>query len=374
MLPWLDGARAGNPHAAHQAGRAAAAAIEQAADEVAALLGVRASEIVFTSGATEANHLALRGLRHAMADVAASAIEHPSVLACLGRLAAEGVRCRVLPVDAMGRVDPARRGGPRTLVSVIAASNEIGTRQDLAAIVRTVHAAGGLVHSDATQIVARAPFDAGALGLDAATISGHKLYGPMGVGALFVRAGLPLTPMLEGGGQQGGRRAGTMPVALAVGLGAACRIVQAERAAEAERLDTLARRFWAGLRAAWPSARLNGVPFDLPGCLSVTLPGIDAADLLLDVPDLALSTGAACASNAQRPSHVLTAIGLDAAAAQASLRVGLGRFTSADEVDEAVTQLGAALRARAPQAARRICSCRRGTMKSANARTRGSRC
>jgi cysteine desulfurase len=352
MLPWLDGARAGNPHAAHRAGRAAAAAIEQAADAVAALLGVRAAEIVFTSGATEANHLALHGLSHATEDVAASAIEHPSVLACVERLAAEGARCRVLPVDAMGRVNPASMAAGRTLVSVIAASNEIGTRQDLAAIARAVHAAGGLVHSDATQIVARVPFDAGALGLDAATISGHKLYGPMGVGALFVRSGLRLVPMLEGGGQQGGRRSGTVPVALVVGLGAACRLVQVERAAEAVRLEALARRFWAGLCAAWPTARLNGVPFDLPGCLSVTLPGIDAADLLLDVPDLALSTGAACASGAQRPSHVLTAIGLDAAAAHASLRVGIGRFTTEAAVDDAVRQLGAALRARAPRAAR----------------------
>jgi len=352
MLPWLDGARAGNPHAAHRAGREAAVAVEQATDAVATLLGVRASEIVFTSGATEANHLALHGLHHGMEAVAASAIEHPSVLACLDRLAEEGVPCRVLAVDAAGRVHPAELGAVRTLVSVIAASNEIGTRQDLGAIVRAVHAGGGIVHSDATQIVGRAPFDAGALGLDAATISGHKLYGPMGVGALFVRAGLPLTPMLKGGGQQGGRRAGTVPVALAVGLGAACRIVQAERTADAERLDTLARRFWGGLHALWPAARLNGAPFDLPGCLSVTLPGIDAADLLLDVPDLAVSTGAACASNTQRPSHVLTAIGLDAAAAQASLRIGLGRFTTAADVDEAVTLLGAALRARAPQAVR----------------------
>jgi cysteine desulfurase len=352
MLPWLDGVRAGNPHAAHRAGRAAAAAIEAAADAVAALLGVRAAEIVFTSGATEGNHLALRGLRHAVEDFAASAIEHPSVLACLERLAAEGARCRIIGVDAMGRVDPAGIATGRTLVSVIAASNEIGTRQDLAAIVRSAHATGGLVHSDATQIVARAPLDAGALGLDAATISGHKLYGPMGVGALFVRSGLRLAPLLEGGGQQGGRRSGTVPVALAVGLGAACRLVQAERTAETARLDTLARRFWAGLRAAWPESQLNGVPFDLPGCLSVTLPGVDAADLLLDVPDLALSTGAACASGAQRPSHVLTAIGLDAAAAQASLRVGLGRFTTEAEVDAAVRQLGEALRARGPRAAR----------------------
>jgi cysteine desulfurase len=346
MLPWLGGPFAGNPHAAHRAGRAAALAIERAADAVAALLGVRASEIVFTSGATEANHLALLGLAPEGYAVAVSAIEHPSVLTCRDRLAAQGRRCHVLPVDAAGRLDPAAfsavLAAPPALVSVIAASNEIGTRQDIAAIVRAVHGAGGLVHSDATQILARAPFNAGALDLDAATMSGHKLYGPMGVGVLFVRSGLTLAPLLAGGGQQGGRRAGTVPVALAVGLGEACRILRAERDTEAQRLDVLARRFWAGLRTAFPAARLNGVPFDLPG--------VDAADLLPDVPDLMLATGAACASDTGKPSHVLTAIGLDATAARATLRVGLGRFTTAVEVDEAVRQLAAAVQARARSA------------------------
>ncbi len=351
MLPWMDAQAAGNPHASHRGGRAAAVAIEQAADEVAALLGVRPSEIVFTSGATEANHLALRGLRHAVRGFVASSIEHASVLACLDALAAEGVRCRTIEVDGTGRVvahslRAVLADGP-SLVSIIAASNEIGTRQDLAAIGREVHAAGGLLHSDATQILARAPFPAGALGVDAATLSGHKLYGPMGIGALFVRTGLTLAPLLRGGGQQGGRRSGTVPVVLAVGLGAACAIIREERQAEAARLDRLARRLWQGLARTWPAARLNGVPFDLPGCLNVTLPGIDAADLLFDVPELMLSTGSACAGHDQTPSHVLTAIGLDAAAAQSSLRIGLGRFTTEGDVDEAVRRLASALRARA---------------------------
>jgi cysteine desulfurase len=352
MLPWLAPERAGNPHAAHRAGRSAAAAVEAAADDVACLLGVRPSEIVFTSGATEANHLALLGLRGGVRTVAVSAIEHASVLGSLERLTAAGLRCHILPVDARGYVQPGALTAPLAegpaLVSVIAASNEIGTRQDLATIADMVHAAGGLLHTDAAQAVGRVPVDAGRLGIDAATISAHKLYGPMGVGALYARAGLSLAAEFRGGGQQGGRRSGTVPVALAVGLGRACRIICAERETEALRLDGLARRFWDAVRAAWPEAQLNGVPFALPGCLSVTLPGVDAADLLLDVPDLMLSTGSACESEQQRPSHVLSAIGLDPCAAQATLRISLGRFTTAVEVERATAQLATALRARRP--------------------------
>ncbi len=345
MLPWFDPAAAGNPHAAtHRAGWRAAEAVERARGQVAALIGVRPGEIVFTSGATEANNLALLGAVPAGWPVAVSAIEHASVTACLPVLTARGHPVHVLPVDGAGRVDLAALETvleqSRAFVSVMSASNEIGTIQPLAEIAALGRCHGAILHSDAAQ----SPMTA-LPGIDLLSLSAHKLYGPMGIGALFIRDGLALQPFLQGGGQQEGRRPGTVPVALAVGFGAACALAAERRAADAVRIASLRERLWAGLAAALPGIRRNSpVENCLPGCLNIALPGIDAADLLLGLPELAIATGSACASGSALPSPVLTAIGLAPELAHGSLRFGLGRTTTEAEIDRAVALLTAAVR------------------------------
>jgi cysteine desulfurase len=341
MLPWLDPAAAGNPHAAtHRAGWRAAAAVDTARSQVAALIGARSGEIVFTSGATEANNLALLGAVPAGWTIAVSAIEHASVMACLPVLAKRGHPVRILPVDGTGRVDLAAldavlHAGP-TLVSVMSANNEIGTLQPLGAIGALCRRHGALFHSDAVQSPGTAALDVRALGVDLLSLSGHKLYGPMGIGALFIRDGLALTPLLAGGGQQEGRRPGTVPVALAVGFGAACVLAATRRGDDAARMQRLRERLHDGLAAALPALIRNSPATDcLPGCLNVAIPGVDAADVLLALPELAIATGSACSSGGTGPSPVLLAIGRSAELAHASFRFGLGRSTTDAEIDRA---------------------------------------
>lgn len=350
MRPWLDPDAVGNPHAArHRPGWRAAEAIDAARGEVAALIGARPGEILFTGGATEANNLALLGGTPAGWPVIASAIEHPSVLACLPELAARGHRTATLPVGPDGTADldalKTLLAGRPALVSLMAANNEIGTIQPLAEAARICAEAGALLHSDAVQMLSTGAVDVRALAF--LSLSGHKLYGPMGIGALFVREGKALRPLLLGGGQQQGRRAGTLPTTLCVGLGAACRLARQRRPADAQRLTVLRERLFAALRHELPDLRRNGSPdHGLPGCLNVSVPGLDAADLLLDLPDLALSTGSACSTGSPEPSHVLRAIGLSPEEAYGSLRFGLGRGTTEDEIDRAAARIIEAIRAR----------------------------
>ncbi|OWJ68445.1 cysteine desulfurase family protein [Inquilinus limosus] len=352
MRPWLDPAAVGNPHAArHRPGWRAAEAIDAARAEVAALVGARPGEILFTGGATEANNLALLGGTPEGWPAVASAIEHPSVLACLPELAARGHRTATLPVGADGTadLDALRKllAGRPALVSLMAANNEIGTIQPLEDAARICAEAGALLHTDAVQILSTGTIDVRALDLAFLSLSGHKLYGPMGIGALFVREGIPLRPLLHGGGQQQGRRAGTLPTALCIGLGAACRIARQRRSADAKHLTILRERLFAALRHELPDLRRNGsAEHGLPGCLNVSLPGLDAADLLLDLPELALSTGSACSTGSPEPSHVLRAIGLSPEAAHGSLRFGLGRGTTEADVDRATARIAEAIRAR----------------------------
>ena len=352
MRPWLDPAAVGNPHAArHRPGWRAAEAIDAARAEVAGLVGARPGEILFTGGATEANNLALLGGTPEGWPVVASAIEHPSVLACLPELAARGHRTATLPVGPDGTADldalKTLLAGRPALVSLMAANNEIGTIQPLEDAARICAEAGALLHSDAVQMLSTGAVDVRALDLAFLSLSGHKLYGPMGIGALFVREGTALRPRLLGGGQQEGRRAGTLPTALCVGLGAACRIARQRRTADAQRLTALRERLFAALQRELPDLRRNGsADHGLPGCLNVSLPGLDAADLLLDLPDLALSTGSACSTGSPEPSHVLRAIGLTPEEAHGSLRFGLGRGTTEADVDRAAALLVAAITAR----------------------------
>lgn len=349
MLPWLGADHAGNPHSAHPAGWRAERAVEIAREQVAALIGARPSEIVLTSGATEANNLALTG--PAPRRLVVSAIEHPSVLASAAALRRDGVVVETVPVDAGGRVDPdgvermlASGGG---LVSVMAANNEIGTVQPVAAIADACRRHGALCHTDAVQALATRALDVAATPVDLVSLSGHKLYGPQGVGALYVRGGTTIAPLLRGGAQERGRRAGTVPVALAVGLGAACAEAARRRESDAARLVALRERLFGALAESCPGLRRTGAPdATLPGCLSVVLPGVDAADLLLDLPGLAVSTGSACSTGSDAPSHVLQAIGLPPEAIHGSLRFGVGRFTTEAEIDEAAAMLAGALCAR----------------------------
>jgi cysteine desulfurase len=348
MLPWLGEGAVGNPHAArHRAGWRAADGIDRARAEIAALIGATPGEIVFTSGATEANNLALLGAVPGGWQVIASAIEHAGVLACLPVLAARGHRTALAPVDRRGFVDlpwlDRRLGEGPALVSVMSANNEIGSEQPLAEIAALCRRHGAILHVDATQSLTTRPIDVAGLGIDLLSLSGHKLYGPMGIGALFARDGLALAPMLHGSGQQAGRRSGTVPVALAVGLGAACRLAQMQRDDDERRLRVLRERLHAGLTATIPGLRRNS-PMErcLAGCLNMSLPGIDAADLLLDLPDIALSTGSACGGGG--PSHVLSAIGLTDPEAHGSIRFGLGRSTTEADIDRTVAALAEAAR------------------------------
>lgn len=356
MLPWFA-ERFGNPHSAeHAMGRQAEAAVEQARAQVAALIGAEPREVVFTSGATESNNIAIKGAaRHAATAgdprrrVVTVATEHKCVLESVADLRAEGFDPVVLPVRSDGLLDPdvldRALAVPTLLVSVMAVNNEIGVVQDLAGLAALARRAGALFHTDAAQGFGKLPLDVGAAGIDLLSISGHKVYGPKGVGALYVRRRprVRLAPLFSGGGQERGLRAGTLPVPLIVGLGEAARLAQAEMAAEAARLAGLRDRLLARLEAALPGIVVNGsLASRIPGNLNITFPVAAAGALMAAVPALCLSTGSACSSAELEPSYVLRALGLSDAAAARTLRIGIGRFTSPAEIDFAAEALARA--------------------------------
>ncbi|MGC8522804.1 MAG: cysteine desulfurase family protein [Acidibrevibacterium sp.] len=356
MLPYFSEAF-GNPHSAeHALGREAEAAVERARAEVAALIGASLREIIFTSGATESNNLAIKGAARFAARMGSPkrrvitvATEHKCVLEATRDLAEEGFEPVFLPVSGDGRLDPAALGAalvtPTLLVSVMAANNETGVLHDIAALAALARDCGALFHTDAAQAAGKIPLDVAAQGIDLLSISGHKLYGPKGIGALYVRhrPRVRLAPLFSGGGQERGLRSGTLPAPLIVGFGEACRIARAEMAAEGERLAALRDRLLARLSAAIPGIALNGSrEHRLAGNLNLAFPGARAETLLADLPDLCLSTGSACSSAAIEPSYVLRAMGVAPEIAAASLRIGIGRFTSAAEIDTAAEMLIAA--------------------------------
>ncbi|GAB6967757.1 IscS subfamily cysteine desulfurase [Komagataeibacter kakiaceti JCM 25156] len=349
MLPWFTRHFA-NPHSLdHAAGRAAHDAVEQARADVAALLGAQAREIVFTSGATEANNLAIKGaVRHLRergdprARVVTVATEHKCVLESVRDLGREGCEPVILPVRPDGMLDPdvlARAlEVPTLLVSIMAANNETGVLQDLATLAPLVRASGALLHSDLAQAAGKVDVDVRAWDLDLASVSAHKLYGPKGVGALYVRRRprVRLAPLFSGGGQERGLRSGTLPAPLVIGFGAACRIARAEGTAERARVARLRDRLLAALRAGCGGVHVHGdMTARLAGNLNLRFEGVRAVDLLAAVPELCLSTGSACSSAEVVPSYVLTAMGLDTARAAQGLRLAVGRYTSAADVDRA---------------------------------------
>ena len=353
MLPWFT-ERFGNPHSAeHAMGRQAEQAVEAARAQVAALIGADPREIVLTSGATESNNIAIKGAARFHAArfntsserrrIVTVATEHKCVLESVADLAAEGFEPVMLPVGADGLLDPAVLAEalrvPTLLVSVMAVNNETGVVQDLPTLAAITREAGALFHTDAAQAAGKIPLNVA--GIDLLSLSGHKLYGPKGVGALYVRRRprVRLAPLFSGGGQERGLRAGTLPTPLVVGFGEACRLAALEMVAEAARLTLLRDRLLAGLRVP---VTINGsFARRVPGNLNLTLP-YPALDILRSQPDLCVSTGSACSSAAIEPSYVLRAMGLAPEQAARTLRVGLGRFTSAADVDFAAAALSAA--------------------------------
>lgn len=341
----------GNPHSAdHAYGWEAEAAVEAARRHVAALIGARPGEIVFTSGATEANNLALRGaaarLPSARRHIVTSAIEHPCVAAVCDHLEARGFAVTRVAANRQGLVEPeavAAALTPETgLVSIMAANHEIGTIQPIAAIGALTRPRGILFHTDAAQAAGKIPLDVGAANIDLMSLSAHKMDGPKGIGALYVRRGVPLEPLFAGGGQEGGLRSGTLPAPLVVGFGEAARIARDEMGENARRIMGLRARLLGRLEDAVPNVKVNGSLADrLPHNLDLMLPGITAVDLIHRLKDVvAISAGSACASATLEPSPVLRAIGLSEAEALASIRIGLGRGTTAADVDTAAAAIG----------------------------------
>jgi cysteine desulfurase len=354
MLPYFSEIF-GNPHSTgHGFGLAAADAVEQARAQIAAVIGAQPREIVFTSGATEANNLAIKGaarfLKSRRPRVVTLATEHKCVLESVRDLARDGIESEIVPVEPSGLVDLDRLAAALdervSLLSVMAANNEIGVIQDLRAIGALCRARGVLLHTDAAQAFGKLPLDVGTMNLDLMSISGHKIYAPKGIGALFVRyrPRVRLEPLFSGGGQERGWRSGTLSPALCVALGTAAELAAGEAADESGRLAGLARRLRDGL-----VARLDGIEFHgdperrLPGNLNLGFAGVAALDLLAALPDIALSTGSACSSAEVEPSYVLKALGLDDAGAHGAVRIGFGRFTTAAEIDRAVERIATAV-------------------------------
>jgi cysteine desulfurase len=351
MLPFFT-ERFGNPHSKqHAFGWDAREATDHARAQVAALINATAGEITFTSGATESSNLALKGAVQALRargnHLITAATEHKSVLDVCREFGQQGCEVTVLGVDAGGLIDlDALRAAmtPRTiLVSVMAANNEIGTVQPLAAIGAIAHEHGALLHTDAAQAAGKIPVDVRAMHIDLLSLTAHKFYGPKGCGALFVRRMKPrlaLVPQVAGGGQEDGLRSGTLNVPGIVGLGQAAEVCRREMAEEGGRLGALRDRLLDGLRGRLPNVRVNGsLEHRLPHNLHVSFDGIEGEALLMALGDLAVSTGSACSSGSQAPSHVLEAIGATSQGAGASIRFGLGRTTTAADIEFAIDRV-----------------------------------
>ena len=352
MLPFLQGSF-GNASSPHAAGREASGAVEEARGRVALALGADPREVIFTSGATESNNLALRGVARAQAHarrprrVVTCVTEHHAVLDPLAALEAEGFEVVRLGVDREGHLDLGRleeelaRGV--LLVSLMSANNETGGRHPIAEIGARCREHGALFHTDATQTFGKEPLDVDEASVDLLSLSAHKLYGPKGVGALYLRRKRPrvrVEPLLEGGGHEGGRRSGTLNVPGIVGLGAATRLAEAERGAEAVRVGALRDRFEATLRDAVPGLKVIGDPSDrLAGHSNLAFPGSDGDDLLKALPDVCASTAAACTSASLERSHVLRALGHEPKAVVGSVRFSLGRTTTEGEVERAARRI-----------------------------------
>jgi cysteine desulfurase len=352
----------GNPASrSHLYGWRAEEAVENARRQVADLINADPREIVWTSGATEADNLAIKGVAHCHRErgrhIVTSRIEHKAVLDTCAHLEGEGFSVTYLEPGRDGLIPPAAvadaLGDDTVLVSIMHANNEIGTINDIGAIGEITRAAGVLFHVDAAQSAGKIPIDLELLKVDLMSLSGHKMYGPKGVGALFVRRRprVVLEAQMHGGGHERDMRSGTLATHQIVGMGEAARIAREEMAAEAQRLTALREHFWEGLRDLG-DVTINGHPTQrLPGALNLSFGGVEGESLLMSLKDLAVSTGSACTSASLEPSYVLRALGLPDALAHSSIRFSFGRFTTTEEVDRAIAQVRTAvqrLRAVAP--------------------------
>jgi cysteine desulfurase len=359
MLPWLREGY-GNPSSKHALGIAAHAAVERGRGEVAGLLNAQTDEIIFTGGGTEASNQAIKGVffarqtasvwnrlfRRGAGHFITSAIEHPATSEPIAFLRSLGCRVTVVRVDRVGRVDPddiRRAIAPDTLlVSIMHSNNEVGTIQPIAEIGQITRERGVLLHTDVAQSLGKVPVDVQALQVDLLTVAGHKLYAPKGIGALYVRRGVRLAPLLHGAGHEAGRRAGTENVPYIVGLGTACAIAREQLPTAGPRLQGLRDRLHAGLGDA---VSLNGCSNNrLPNTLNVNFRGHVGADLLARVPEIAASTGSACHEGRVTQSAVLCAMGVSPDEGKGAVRLTVGRFTTKEEVDRAAAMLLAACR------------------------------
>ena len=340
MLPCLR-EHFGNPSSGHVYGQRAKRAVERAREQVASSLACNADEIVFTSGGTEANNLAIRGVLERLPrrqHIVTSAVEHPATTRPCELLERQGVAVTRLPVDPTGRVqtDVARAFVRKdtALVTVMLAQNETGTLMPIAELATLARECGALIHTDAAQAVGKIPTRVDDLGVDLLSIAGHKLYAPKGVGALYVRRGVPVAPVLLGAGHERGLRPGTENVASIVGLGTACELVATDLDTEMARQRALRDQLWETLRAAIPGITLNGHPTErLPNTLNVSFPGVRGSAVLAAAPEVAATTGSACHDGDEAASVVLLAMGINTAAALGAVRLSLGRTTVREQID-----------------------------------------
>lgn len=351
MLPWLS-RQYGNPSSVHWAGRAASAAIERAREQVATLLNATANEIIFTSGGTEGDNFAIKGVAQQRAEqgrhIITTVVEHPAVLESCRALERQGWQVSYLPVDSQGHLDLTQLAAeirPQTqLISVMWANNEIGNLYPIAQISAIAATHGICFHSDTVQAAGRLPVDVRAAGLDLAVISGHKFGAPKGVGALFLKNGIRLEPLLHGGHQERHRRAGTSNVAAIVGLGVACEIAATQMQHNAACVGRLRQRLEEGICARIERVVVNGAKQAdqrLPNTLNVSFAGISGESLLmsLDLKGIAVSSGSACSSGTLEASHVIAALGVDPQLAQSSIRFSLGPENTEAEIDQVIDEL-----------------------------------
>jgi cysteine desulfurase len=358
MLPWLE-PRFGNPSSIHAAGREARAAVDDARDALAGLLGARPHELIFTSGGTESDNLAVLGLARAHAGrgrhLITCATEHHAVLDTFAHLQRnENFRVTFLRVDSHGRIDPASLDAAitpeTTLVSIMSANNETGTLQPLKEIAAICRKHGALFHSDMIQSFGKLPVDAAHA--DAISLAAHKAYGPKGAGLLFLRGGISMRKIHFGGFHENQRRPGTENVAAIAGMARAALFATTDMEAEQKRQALLRDKLWRGVRAAFPNAVLNGHPEErLAGTLNVSFPGLDGESLLinLDLEGICASSGSACMVGSVLPSHVLIAMGIEPVLAKSTVRFSLGRMTTEPEIDAAIARLPALFARLSPQ-------------------------
>jgi len=343
MLPYFSEKFGNSSSSTHIYGNQALSAVEKARREVARIIGARTREIFFTSGATESIDLALNGVAEyaKSGHIVTCVTEHEAVLQTCEDLQRRGFLVTFLPVDCNGCINLSELdeviNSQTIMVSLMAANNEVGTFHPVSEIGEICSKYGVLFHCDATQVIGKAGLDVRECNIDLLSFSGHKMYGPKGIGALYVRSGKPrvrLKARTLGGGQERGLRAGTLNVPGIVGFGAACNLASDLWESESSKLSDLRVSLWSQIKSALPKAQLNGLEVNrLPGHLSFFVPGLDAVQVVAELPDIALSFGAACSSNSDAPSHVLTAMGRNIDDVGSTLRIGLGRFSTEDEVN-----------------------------------------